>query len=772
MKQNVTTNILFTLTDTATATLLYIVFPIIPFYVFITLLALIITSSALKRYGLTTAILVTYVVLTFITALGHASLLIMPLLLTTYLITEAGVINDIAIVSWALLFTPLYWLSIPLSIAPSIKGYSVRSAVIFSLLTLLYVIGVAYQGITWTPIMVIHVTNLNLVRGMESLIFDGSGNLLTIYSELSNVMLYFVFIIIMTIPPLISRYLPRLTIIWPMSRDISQIIMNLVPQLITVSLLYIPLINDLWNYYITPLLVVGSLIIGFSTYALDIAQSRLKVVTQSVLRTRKRSPIVIPIIDPLMITEYGYWIKKLPKDYVDLANTIVNILSKTGVVALHASLPQDKVEIIAKALFGLTRAKGFIIKGDINELTNDVNWFIRTHEKALLVLIPNEINKDMILSLIDYNKRMKLYALIINNGNNDVISKLRKYGIEVITYGETENTEINQKQTKNVEETQLKQGNMTETVINTNALNNNPTPINEEPIQTSNAPINMEITTTPARVVNEKSVNRNNEVATNLQLEKGITKEEKALEGPKPSIRKEKTKGETTREKPRARGKNVNANVVITLDPVDLISMNTKSKLIDYIDSSIRLRDMMSNLGLKYITSILVVGPPKSGKTALINYVAKHLGVAIIDYKDPSISIIDNAIVHVPNFEGAINEDLNHVLKLLNIARAKHLVIVFESSNPWSVDPDFIRKNVDAVIPILPIYDDYINEVIEGKLRVNDKDKEVIKGIIKSCPAVEAIEKIKLYLSSRDGTSIICEDTFRKYQDFAQSISV
>ncbi|WP_243678407.1 hypothetical protein [Vulcanisaeta distributa] len=86
-------------------------------------------------------------VLTFITALGHASLLIMPLLLITYLITEAGIINDIAIASWALLFTPLYWLSIPLSIAPSIKGYSTRSAIIFALLTLLYVIGIAYQAL-------------------------------------------------------------------------------------------------------------------------------------------------------------------------------------------------------------------------------------------------------------------------------------------------------------------------------------------------------------------------------------------------------------------------------------------------------------------------------------------------------------------------------------------------------------------------------------------------------------------------------------------------
>ncbi|WP_054842257.1 hypothetical protein [Vulcanisaeta distributa] len=120
----------------------------------------------------------------------------------------------------------------------------------------------------------------------------------------------------------------------------------------------------------------------------------------------------------------------------------------------------------------------------------------------------------------------------------------------------------------------------------------------------------------------------------------------------------------------------------------------------------------------------------------------------------------------------AINEDLNHILKLLSIARAKHLVVIFESSNPWSIDPEFIRKNVDAVIPISPIHDEYIDEVIEDKLRVSDKDREVIKGIIKSCPAIEAIEKIKLYLSSRDGASIICEDMFKKYQDFAQSFSV
>ncbi|WP_243678408.1 hypothetical protein [Vulcanisaeta distributa] len=46
MKQNVVTNILYASADTAIAVLLYIVFPIIPLYVFITLLALVMASSA------------------------------------------------------------------------------------------------------------------------------------------------------------------------------------------------------------------------------------------------------------------------------------------------------------------------------------------------------------------------------------------------------------------------------------------------------------------------------------------------------------------------------------------------------------------------------------------------------------------------------------------------------------------------------------------------------------------------------------------------------
>lgn len=473
MKQNVIMSVISTITDAIIAVLLYMVFPIIPLYIFIMLLALVIASSALRRYGITAAILITYVVLTFITTLGHASLLIMPLLIAAYLITEAGIINDVAIASWALLFTPLYWLSIPLSIAPSVKGYSVRSAGLFVLLTLLYVIGAAYQGITWIPITAIHATNLDLIHGMESLLFDNSGNLLTMYHELSNAPLYFILIIITVVPPLISRYLTRLLMTWHTNAILSQAIINLTPQLITASILYIPLIINTWNYYVTPLVIVGAVIIGLATYALEIAQSRLKAGIQSMLSARKSPPIVIPVVDPITITEYSYWAKKLPKDDVDFANTIINTLSKTGVIALYASLPQDRVEIIAKVLFGLTRSKGFIVKGDIDDLSNDINWFIRTHERSLLVLMPNEINKDLLLKLIDYNRHTKLYALIVNSDVN-AINKLRKYGIEVVKYSTTESIGREQRQSKYVEEIRLKQVNEAKEVINTDKSSNNP----------------------------------------------------------------------------------------------------------------------------------------------------------------------------------------------------------------------------------------------------------------------------------------------------------
>ncbi|MGC9178633.1 MAG: hypothetical protein ACP5GZ_00300 [Vulcanisaeta sp.] len=765
MKQNVLKNTVYSLMDISTVLVLYLVFPIMPLYVFLVLLAMVTASSILKRYGLATAIIITYVIITFITTLGHASLLIMPFLLLTYLITEAGIINDIAIISWALLFTPLYWLSIPLSIIPSTKGYSIRSVVVFSLLSLLYAIAAAYQGIMWIPITVMHTANLSITYGIRSLLFGNSGNPFMMYNELNNLSLYLAFIIIIATPSLVSRYLSRLVMLQPLNNNVAQVIMNISPQLITTSLLYAPLVSNAWNYEATPLFIVGSLIIGSLMYILDILQSNAKIRTP-LLHVRRKISSVIPITDPLMITEYSYWAKKLPKDDVDFVNTVINTLSKTGITALSASLSQDKMEIISKVLFGLTRTKGFIIKGDVGELPDDVNWFIRTHEKSLLIIIPNEINKNLISKLIDYNKRTKLHTLIINS-NYSALNRLRKYGIEIVNYTTAQGNETEHVQTKYINEEQNKQDNAVESNISVTSINNN---VSKEvaPQVNTNVTISTVNTNNVTKAISEDNVKESIESAISSPKE-SATSEERPLELPKPQVTE--SKSETTRERPKAKSKNVSSNMVITLDPVDLIDMNTRSKLIDYIDSSVRLRDMMDNLGLKYIVSILVIGPSRSGKTALINHVAKHLNIPIIDYKDPSVSIVDNAIIHVPNLEKVINEDMNHILKLLNIAKSKHLVIVFESINPWSIDIDFIRKNIDVVIPILPVYEDYADEIVQSKLKVGGKDQEIIKGIIKSCPAVEAIDKIRLYLSSRDGTSIICEDTFKKYQDFAQSLA-
>ncbi|MGC8543005.1 MAG: hypothetical protein ACP5NQ_03600, partial [Vulcanisaeta sp.] len=271
MKQNVVASAFFTIMDVTTTILLYAVFPIIPLYVFIVLLVLVLTSSIFKRYGLVSAIIVTYVIFIFITTLNRASLLIMPFLLLTYLITEAGIINDIAVISWTLLFTPLYWLSIPLAITPTIKGYGIRSSVVFSLLSLLYIIAAAFIGIKWVPITAISTSNLNLIQGLQELLFGNVSITLGMgYDEVINVLLYVIFAIIIVAPPLIGRYLTRIVTQLALGQDIVQVIMNLAPLLLTVALLYIPgiIINSV-NYEETPLIMLGSVIMGSLGYLTD-----------------------------------------------------------------------------------------------------------------------------------------------------------------------------------------------------------------------------------------------------------------------------------------------------------------------------------------------------------------------------------------------------------------------------------------------------------------------------------------------------------------------
>jgi hypothetical protein len=207
VEQNIIKNTSYALMDTVTAVLLYFVFPIIPIYAFIPLLVVILVASLLTRRGLSSAILITYVALVFIATLGYASLLLTPLLLLTYLITGVGVINDVALISWALLFTPLYWLSIPLAIVPPAKGYGVRAPAVFVLLMLLYAVGLSLLGIKWFPITMMPTLGVTLIRGIESILTGSQLSIGAAYMELINASLYVLSIIVLAIPYVVSRYL-------------------------------------------------------------------------------------------------------------------------------------------------------------------------------------------------------------------------------------------------------------------------------------------------------------------------------------------------------------------------------------------------------------------------------------------------------------------------------------------------------------------------------------------------------------------------------------
>ncbi|WP_243680984.1 hypothetical protein [Vulcanisaeta souniana] len=572
-----------------------------------------------------------------------------------------------------------------------------------------------------------------------------------------------------------SRYLARFITFLNLNVYVNYAIMNLMPLLVTTALLYVPLAINVGSYEATPpLLLLGSLIAGSLGYAFDYLRRIMEITLPRVMTARRKAPpTIIPITDPLVIMEYNQWAKKLPSDDSSLVSNAINTVSKTGLLVLQSSLPQDKMELISKVLFGYARAKGgFIIKGDVNYIPSDVDWFVRTHEKSLLVFMPNNLNKKLVPKLMEYIKQSRANIILINI-DDSLFSKLRKYGIEVITHSAVKVGEEKQSQVNNasVGSTEQPRPVMPNLAVNTSPPAGTSAGEDIKARDKSEQAIGKEIMVNNS--ITTKSTEESKPVTDLGGKEGSVIKlnNERAEEERK---RKMEKGNENKREvaKAQSKGKPV-TNVTLTLDPVDLINMSIKSKLIDYIDSSIRLRDMLSNLGLKYVSSILIIGPPKSGgKTALINHVAKHLGIQVIDYKDPSISVLDNAIIHVPSLEKAFSEDSNHIRRLMSIAKAKHFVVVIESSNPWSIDADFIKGNVDAIVPILPIDEDYIDTITQEKLKVSMKDREVIRGIIKSCPAVEAIEKVKLYLSGRDGSDVVCEDMFRKFQEFARSLSL
>ncbi len=757
VKQNVIKKTFYALMETVTAALLYLVFPIIPIYVFIPLLVMVLVASILARYGLSSAILITYVALIFIATLGYASLLVMPLLLFTYLITGAGVINDVALISWALLFTPIYWLSIPLAITPSVKGYGVRAPALFTSLMLLYIVGLSLMGIKWLPITMMPTSGATLIQGIESILTGRQLHIGTAYMELTNTSLYVLSIIVLAIPYAASRYLSGAVTRLALNVDVLGIINNLLPQVLTIASLYV--LTILSNSALNPLFLAGAVVAGAAGYALDKALPYIESAGSSVTGRKRVSMNIIPVTDPLGIVELSRKVDELAQDERVIFNEIINVLRQSRIIAVYTDAPLDRLAPLVNALFGVFRIKGFIINGDVVDVPGDVDFYIRSHEKTMLVLIPSSMGEPVLRRLRYYAERGMVYVVIFVS-NTGLVSKLGRRGIPILNLI----TVKTQSQARTIE-----------TVSEEIPLSTNAHTAAEVKGEMGGSTQAMNGAQTAAVVVTGQSqltgqvkpVESKNEQTPQQPKEQIIGKTQglgKATEIPTVNVVAKK------QVKPRSDAKpaEVKRSVNVALDPVDLIDTNIRAKLIDYVDSSVRLRDVLANLGLKYPTTILIIGPPRSGKTALINYVAKHLNLQIINYTDPGIATIDNAVIHVPSLEKALKENPDHVRKLISIARTKHAVAIFESSDPWQIDGGFIEGNIDAVIPILPPDDDYVNEIVSNRLGISGKDADIVKAIIKSCPAVEAIEKIRHYLSSHSALGVLCSDPFSRYREFAK----
>ena len=762
MKQNIIKNTSYALMDAVTAIILYFVFPIIPIYAFIPLLVVMLVASLLTRRGLSSAILITYVALVFIATLGYASLLLTPLLLLTYLITGMGVINDVALISWALLFTPLYWLSIPLAIVPPAKGYGVRAPAVFVLLMLLYAVGLSLLGIKWFPITMMSTLGATLIRGIESILTGSQLSIGAAYMELTNASLYVLSIIVLAIPYVVSRYLSSAVTRLTLNVDVSGVINNLLPQVLAIASLYI--LTIFGNLALSSLLLAGAVIAGVAGYALDKVLPYIESAGLPTTEQKRASINVISVTNPLSIMEFSRKINELARDEHAVFNEIINALQQSRVIAIYTDAPQDRLASLINALFGALRIKGFIIDGNIDDVPGDVDLYIRSHEKTMLILIPSSIGKPVLRRLRDYVDKGMLYAVVFTN-NIGLVSKLRREGIPILSFiAKKPPSEAHPVKSVNEEippsidvrpttEVEGEMGGSIQAISRAQATVRVAT---EKPQLASQVkpPIKSEsqqIPQQPKEQVTGKP--QDSEKTTKTPTVSTVTKQQA-----KPQVSEVKL---TKTQQP----------INVALDPIDLINASVKSKLIDYVDSSVRLRDMLTNLGLKYAITILIIGPPRSGKTALINYVAKHLDLQVINYTDPGIAVIDNAVIHVPSLEKTLNENPDHVRKLINIARTKHVVAILESSDPWSIDESFIKGNIDAVVSILPPDDDYVNELVSDRLGIGGKDADVVKAIIKSCPAVEAIEKIKHYLSSHSALGVLCNDSFSKYREFAKALS-
>jgi SpoVK/Ycf46/Vps4 family AAA+-type ATPase len=161
-------------------------------------------------------------------------------------------------------------------------------------------------------------------------------------------------------------------------------------------------------------------------------------------------------------------------------------------------------------------------------------------------------------------------------------------------------------------------------------------------------------------------------------------------------------------------------------DLLDLIDDSLKSRLVDYVDSSLRLRDMLTTLGLRPVNSILLIGPSGVGKSLLVNYVAEQLGVALVSAESGSFP--PGSIVHIPN----LNEygDVPEV--------PQDSVVIAESSSPWELGDDVVGR-FGKIIYVPPPSPRTIEEALGKRFRIDPELRRRIAEKLGNCRPAQVL---------------------------------
>lgn len=199
-------------------------------------------------------------------------------------------------------------------------------------------------------------------------------------------------------------------------------------------------------------------------------------------------------------------------------------------------------------------------------------------------------------------------------------------------------------------------------------------------------------------------------------------------------------------------------NIEVGLDDIqELIDESIKSRLVDYVDSSLRLRDMLTSLGISPVNSILLVGPSGVGKSALVRYVADRVGARLTTPDSPQ----RDTIVHIPNLG---------VLDDYGILESPGYVIIAESNTPWELSGELLGR-FDRVIYVPPPFP----RIIEAALTRYVSDAGLRRSIAEKlggCGVVEVAKAIKYIAQGGSVDHINCTKlSVDKYLDFLRSVN-